>query len=214
MSWRRLAVRRVLRRSMLIATAFAAAPLAAATVTVYDNALQNGWQDWGWATRNLAQTAIYQSAPKAISWEPDAWAGLYFHNSSDAVANYTAVRFWINGAGGNQAVRLVIYSNNAEVGSKDLTPLPAAWTQMTVTWADLGVMASSFDGIVFQTNANANQATAYVDDLELVQSTTGPPPGGPVTVAVDPGLDRRTISPLIYGVNWAGSAQLATGLYT
>jgi len=169
---------------MLVVFASAAAPLAAATVTVYDNALQNGWQDWGWATRNLAQTAVYQSAPKAISWEPDAWAGLYFHNSPDAVANYTAVRFWINGAGGNQAVRLVIYSNNAEVGSKDLTPLPSTWTQMTVTWADLGVTAASFDGIVFQANSGGNQATAYVDDIELVQAAVQPP--GPVTVAVDP----------------------------
>jgi len=208
-------VRKALRRSVLVAIAFAAAPpvaVTAATVTVYDNALQNGWQDWGWATRNLAQSAVYQSAPKAISWEPDSWQGLYFHNSPAPVANYTALRFWIDGAGGNQAVRLVIYNNGAEVGSKDLTPLPSAWTQMTVTWADLGVTAASFDGIVFQANSGGNQATAYVDDIELFQAVVDPP--GPVTVAVDPTLDRRTINPLIYGVNWAASTQLATGLYT
>ena len=208
-------MRKALRRSVLVAIAFAAAPpvaVTAATVTVYDNALQNGWQDWGWATRNLAQSAVYQSAPKAISWEPDSWQGLYFHNSPAPVANYTALRFWIDGAGGNQAVRLVIYNNGAEVGSKDLTPLPSAWTQMTVTWADLGVTAASFDGIVFQANSGGNQATAYVDDIELFQAVVDPP--GPVTVAVDPTLDRRTINPLIYGVNWAASTQLATGLYT
>jgi Glycoside hydrolase family 44 len=207
-------VRGALRRSVLSAIAALAlvGPASAATLTVYDNALQNGWQDWGWATRNLAQTAIYQSAPKAISWEPDAWAGLYFHNSPGAVSDYTAVRFWINGAGGNQAVRLVIYSNGAEAGSKDLTPLPSTWTQMTVTWADLGVTAASFDGIVFQANSGGNQATAYVDDVELIQANVQPP--GPVTVTIDPTLDRRTINPLIYGVNWADSTQLATGLYT
>jgi hypothetical protein len=196
--------------------ALAAAPAAAAVQTIYDNALRNGWQDWGWATRNLAQTAIYQSAPDAISWEPDNFQGLYFHSNPGAarpnVADFTAVRFWIDGAGGNQAVRLVIYQSGAEIGSLDLTPLPAGWTQRTVTWAQLGVVATSFDGIIFQANAAANQATAYVDDLELVQAVTGPP--GPVTVAVDPGLDRRTINPLIYGVNWAASGQLATGLYT
>lgn len=199
-----------------------AAPAGAAVQTVYDNALRNGWQDWGWATRNFAQGVIYQSAPTAISWEPDAvngdWQGIYLHSDpglpDPAVAEFTAVRFWINGAGGNQAVRLVIYQNNQEIGSKDLTPLPAAWTQRTVTWADLGVTATAFDGIVFQTNTNANQATAYVDDLELVQSATTTPPGGPVTVNVDPSLDRRTVNPLIYGVNWADATQLATGLYT
>ncbi|HEX4498856.1 MAG TPA: hypothetical protein VIE43_24465, partial [Thermoanaerobaculia bacterium] len=83
-----------------------AAPAGAAVQTVYDNALRNGWQDWGWATRNLAQTVIYQSAPDAISWEPDDFQGLYFHSNPGAarpnVADFTAVRFWIDGAGGNQ----------------------------------------------------------------------------------------------------------------
>jgi hypothetical protein len=202
--------------------AFASTPAGAAVQVVYDNALRNNWQDWSWAAHDLNQGTIYQSAPKAISWEPDAvggdWKGIYFHSdpgaADPAVAGFTALRFWINGAGGKQAVRLVIYQNNVEVGSKDLTPLPAGWTQRTVTWADLGVVAAAFDGIVFQANAPADQATAYVDDLELIQSGVGPPPGGPVSVAVDPTLDRRAISPLIYGVNWADSGQIATGIYT
>jgi len=204
------------------ALALAASPAFAAVQTVYDNALRNGWQDWSWAAHNLSHTGTWQSAPSSISWEPDAvngdWQGIYFHSDTGTAdprtADFSAIRFWINGANGHQAVRIAVYSNNAEVGQKDLTPLPNAWTQVTLTWADLGVTAASFDGIVFQANANANQAAAYVDDLELVQSTTTPPPGGPVTVAVDPNLDRRPISPLIYGVNWASSTQLATGLYT
>ncbi len=112
--------------------ALAAGPAGAAVQTVYDNALRNGWQDWSWATHNLSQTLIHQSAPNAISWEPDAvggdWPGIYFHSdpgaADPAVAGFSAVRFWINGAGGHQAVRLVIYRNNAEIGSLDLTPLP------------------------------------------------------------------------------------------
>ncbi|HKI02012.1 MAG TPA: glycoside hydrolase family 44 protein [Thermoanaerobaculia bacterium] len=215
------------RRSILAAiaavwVALAGAAPGAAVQTVYDNALRNNWQDWSWASHDLAHAVIYQSAPRSISWEPDAvggdWKGIYFHSdpgaADPAVADFAAVRFWINGAGGSQAVRLAIYQNGVEVGTKDLTPLPSAWTRMTVTWADLGVVAPAFDGIVFQTNAPADQATAYVDDIELIESGSGPPPGGAVTVAVDPSLDRRAINPLIYGVNWAGAGQLATGLYT
>jgi hypothetical protein len=217
------------RRSRLIYAVAAVAGLAlagpspcTAVQVVYDNALVNGWQDWSWAVHDLAQAQIYQSAPRAISWEPDGvggdWKGIYFHSNPGAprpaVADFGGVRFWINGAGGGQAVRLVIYQNGAEIGSKILTPLPAAWTQMTVSWAELGVAATSFDGIIFQANASTDQPTAYVDDLELIDSGTGPPPGGPVTVAVDPNRDRRAINPLIYGVNWAGQQQLATGLYT
>src|SRR5947209_8064388 len=204
----------------------ATVPAAAATAVqvVYDNALRNGWQDWSWAGHDLSQTLIHQSAPNAISWEPDPvggdWKGIYFHSdpgaAKPAVADYTGVRFWIDGAGGNQAVRLAIYLNSTEIGSKDLTPLPAVWTPRTVTWADLGVAATAFDGIVFQTNTPgaANQATAYVDDLELVPSGSGPQPGGPVTVAVDPGLDRRTLRPLLYGpqtgTDWSVNPGLAS----
>ncbi len=194
-----------------------ASPCAAAQV-VYDNALVNGWQDWSWAVHDLAQTAIHQSTPRAVSWQPDNWQGLYFHSDPGAprpaVADFDGVRFWINGAGGGQAVRLVIYENSSEIGGKDLTPLPAAWTQMTVTWAELGVTAVSFDGIILQANTGADQPAAYVDDVELVGSGGGGPPPGPVTIAVDPNLDRRPINPLIYGVNFAGTGQLATGLYT
>lgn len=199
-----------------------ATPASAANQAIYDNALRNGWQDWSWAAHNLTQSLIFQSPPNAVSWEPDAvggdWQGIYFHSDPGAAdpstTAYSGVRFWINGAGGNQAVRLAVYRNGVEVGDLDLTPLPATWTQRTITWAELGVAAPAIDGIVFQTNANANQATAYIDDLELVEGAGGPPPGGPVTVAVDPNLDRRAINPLIYGVNWANSTQLATGLYT
>ena len=215
------------QRSVLAAITFAGLVLAgalpaAAVQVVYDNALRNGWQDWSWAAHDLAQGVTFQSAPKAVSWEPDAvggdWKGIYFHSdpgvAKPAVASFSGVRFWINGAGGGQAVRLVIYQNSVEIGSKDLTPLPAVWTQKTVTWAELGVAASTFDGIIFQTNAPADQATAYVDDLELVEAAGAPPPSGPVAVTVDPNRGRRTINPLIYGVNWAEAGQLATGLYT
>jgi hypothetical protein len=208
----------------VVAVAWFGRAAGAANTVVYDNALRNGWQDWSWATHNLSQAVIYESAPYAISWKPDAvggdWKGIYFHSDTGAampsVAAYSAVTFWINGAGGNQAVRIVIYANNAQIGQKDLTPLPNGWTQMTLTWEQLGVTAASFDGIIFQTNTPgaATQATAYVDDLQLVGTSGGTSPGGPVTVAVDPNLDHRTINPLIYGVNWAGSGQLATGLYT
>lgn len=220
-------MRPLCRRSILAALAVAiavltTAPTWAADQVIYDNTLRNGWQDWSWASHSLTQTLVFRSAPNAISWEPDAvggdWQGIYFHSDPGApdptTTDYSAVRFWISGAGGNQAVRLAIYRNNVEVGSKDLTPLPATWTQMTVTWAELGVAAPAIDGIVFQTNVGADQATAYIDDLELVEGGGGPPPGGPVTVAVDPNLDRRAVNPLIYGVNWADPAQLATGLYT
>src|SRR4051794_19427593 len=47
---------------------------------------------------------------------------------------------------------------------------------------------------------NLSQA-ACVDDVQLLENTTPPPPG-PVAVAIDPAADRHPVSPLIYGVNF------------
>ena len=112
--------------AVIAVSILAAEPLGAATQVIYDNALRNNWQDWSWAVHDLNQGTIFQSAPRAISWEPDAvggdWKGIYFHSNTaaadPAVADFTAIRFWINGAGGHQAVRLVVYQNNVEIGSK------------------------------------------------------------------------------------------------
>jgi hypothetical protein len=184
---------------------------------VYDNQLENLWQDWSWATHDLAQTAIVHTPPRAISWEADGWGGLFLHHSSQRFSNYTGLRFWHRG-NGTQQVRLVIFANSSvEIGSLNLT-VPAAWTQRVVTWAELGVNATAnprFDGIVFADASGADQPTLYLDDVELVGANLPDP--GPITVAVSPDLDRHPISPLIFGANWGddvpSAAQLATGFY-
>lgn len=210
---------RVLSLAVLAAFGLVAGARAAQVPNqiVYDNQLQNLWQDWSWASRNLAQTAVVHSAPNAISWEADVWDGLYFHHSSQPFSNYTSVRFWHRG-NGSQQVRVIMYANNAEIGSTTVT-VPAAWTQRAVTWAEMGITPSAnqrFDGIVFQDPTGSNQPTVYLDDVELVGANLPDPPA--IAVAVSPDLDRHAISPLIYGANWGdgtpSAAQLQTGLYT
>ena len=49
--------------------------LRAQDLWVYDNALAGGFEDWSWATRNLAATGDVHSAPNAVGWEPDDWDG-------------------------------------------------------------------------------------------------------------------------------------------
>lgn len=51
---RKLHRRHILALITAATFALAGAPLGAATVIGYDNALQNGWQDWSWAAHNLA----------------------------------------------------------------------------------------------------------------------------------------------------------------
>ena len=67
---------------LLVAAVAGGAPVAAQDLWVYDDALVGGFADWSWAARNLAATGDVHSAPNAISWEPDNWQGLYFHNDA------------------------------------------------------------------------------------------------------------------------------------
>jgi len=53
--------------SVLILLVLAADFAAHADLIIYTNSLQNGWQNWSWATVNLANTSQSHSAPNSIS---------------------------------------------------------------------------------------------------------------------------------------------------
>ncbi len=56
----------------------------------------------------------------------------------------------------------------------------------------------------------ASPLTVYVDDVTVTAWAAPPPPpppGQPISVSVDPSLDRHPISPLVFGVNFGSAAQ-------
>ena len=203
-----------------VVAAVGVAAVAAQDLWVYDNALAGGFQDWGWATRNLAATGDVHSAPAAISWEPDNWAGLYLHNDAGFdCADYLALRLWVKGVGGSgQQIDLAILLDNNALATVDLeTYLPAGgisssqWREAVLPFSALGLTDCSFNELVLQAGTAANQPEVRVDDIRFIFDPTPP---AAVTVAVDPALDRRAISDLVYGVNFATPAQLAAVGYT
>jgi hypothetical protein len=95
----------------------------------------------------------------------------------------------------------------------NLAPLGTnSWQKITVSLAALGVAnRPDMDGFWIQDRIGAAQPTFYVDDITLAASTNAPPPptNSTVVIAVDAQLNRHPISPLIYGVAFATSNQLA-----
>jgi hypothetical protein len=193
---------------------------AAQDLIVYDNQLQNGFQDWSWATRNLADTTAPHSAPNAIRMEPDGWQGLYFHSDAGHdVADYLELRFWARGVGaGGQQLRVVLQSGGATVAEVDLDAHIAGgaiasgvWREVVISFAAIGLAGGSFNELTLQDTSGADQAPVLFDDLRFVFDPTPP---GPVSVAVDPALDRRPVSAHLFGVNFATAQQLADVGYT
>ena len=49
---------------------------------VYDNALENGWQNWGWATLNYTNAAPVHGGSNSISVTMGGWAGIQLSPST------------------------------------------------------------------------------------------------------------------------------------
>ena len=85
------------------------------------------------------------------------------------------------------------------------------WREAVLPFSTLGLANCSFNELILQAATAANQPEVRVDDIRFVFDPTPP---GTVAVTVDPALDRRPISDLVYGVNFATPAQLAAVGYT
>ena len=210
-----------MKRPALLAPALAAAsllaafPAAAAPLAVYDDQLRNGFTNWSWGTASFSQAAVVRTGTAAVAFEPDSWNGLFFHRDAGIdTAVYDAVEFWVRGAApAGQSLTVALTTGGTPIGQAAIGPFVAggavpsgSWAKVRVPFASLGVASGTFDGFWIQDATGGDQPALYVDDVQLAERSTPVVPAA-VTVDVAPALDRRPISPLIYGVNWGGAAQ-------
>ncbi len=187
---------------------------AVADQIIYDDALQNGWQNWGWATLNYGNTSPVHSGSKSVSvtiTTTTAEAIYIAHTAFDS-SPYTNLVFWINGGPtGGQQLKVQGHANGTYQAATNLPALVAdTWQQFTIPLATLGVANSpNMDGFWIQDRVGAVQPAFYVDDITL-QAGVPVQPGtnAPVAIAVDAQANRHAISPLIYGVAFAATGQL------
>jgi hypothetical protein len=188
--------------------------LPQADLPVYTDALEAGWQDWSWnITVDYANPSPVQSgaASLAVTFN-QGWDGLQFgyHGAQLDVSAYDTLRFYIHGgASGGQQVTLVIGSIEQVI-----TPAVNTWTQVDVSLLPLGTPRNI--GTIWWWNDTANpQSIFYLDDIVFVNSglptPTPPAPGQGPALSVDAASDQHTISPYIYGMNFA-SEELAADL--
>ena len=192
-------------------------PLCAATdQVIFDDALQNGWQNWSWAAVDLNQVATVHGGTKAIAVTVDAWEGLYLAHDAMDSTGFTNLAFWIHGgSGGGQRLQVQAILGTAAQSAWSIPTLPAnTWQRISVPLATLSAAnALDFTGFWIQDRSGTTQPTFFVDDVVLLAGASGPPPTNTVvSIVVDTQRNRHPIDERIYGVAFASSASALTNL--
>lgn len=143
-------------------------------ITIYDDALAAGWDNWSWAQVDLAAGDPVHSGTSSIQVVFDAWEGLYLHKAGVDTLGVTHLRFYTHGgSSGGQQMNLFL---NLEVnGSPQNGPtltLPALfandWVEIQVTLSDLNPTNATITGITWQDATGGSQPAFYIDDIALV----------------------------------------------
>jgi hypothetical protein len=198
------------RRVILLAAIFCGlgATLRADQI-IYDDALENGWANWSWATVNLANPSPVHGGVASISVTASNWSALYLDIGATNSSQFTNLIFWINGGPkGGQAVQAQgILGSTAQLPVQ-IGPLPTnSWRQVTLSMSALGVANQpNFTGFWLQVETTNAVPTFYVDDISLVTNAVIAGTNTPVAISINATSNRVPISPLIYGVAFAGSS--------
>jgi alpha-N-arabinofuranosidase len=153
-------------------------------LTIYDEALASGWQNWSWATVDTASTANARSGSVSIAVTASAWSALYLR-SADAPLDthgYLNFTFWVHGgATGGQTLQVVAVVNDTpQPGVRITAPAAGAWQKVTVPLSSLGAdERADVNGFWVQQGSGVDEPTFYVDTVVL---ESGVPPTPPPSV--------------------------------
>jgi hypothetical protein len=170
---------------------------------IYQDALAGGWQDWSWSTLNSADANCETSGASSLRVAYNqGWAGLLLHADTPiSTAAYSSIRFAVYGRTGSGPLSLTIRPTDDGAYSTPyvFTPTPNQWTQIDVPLSALGNPTQIAQLTIQDTTGNV--VPAYnVDALRLVGKALPA-----VSLAVDATIERKPISPLIYGINFSDS---------
>ncbi|MFC0216436.1 glycoside hydrolase family 44 protein [Paenibacillus chartarius] len=180
----------------------------------YIEGLAEGYSNWSWGTSNFDNSTPAASGSRSISFQAAGYQGIWLHRDKMMDMNgYYGISMKVHGGtNGGQQLHVNLNEGRNHVGSFDLAQvlpngIPAGqWTEVKLKFADLGVDALSFDGIVVHAWGEHDQGTVYFDDINMLKNNDVvdlPEPELPsVNVTIDSTQGRRTLSPGIFGINF------------
>jgi hypothetical protein len=176
--------------------------VAQANLALYTDNLVNGFQNWSWATVNLANPSpVYSGSYSIAVTDGGNDQALAFERPDFNSTPYASLSFWINGgsAGGQKLKVSGMLDDNVQ-STVPLGTLPTnAWEHITIPLSALGAAnAANCTGFWIQGNAgSAAQPTFYVDDVELIAA----PVPSVVHLGVNAGQSLYPVDARQFGLN-------------
>ncbi len=191
--------------SVFILLFCALARAGAQDMVIYDDALQSGWLNYGWAAIHCSNPSPVHSGTASISVSDTSTSdrALYLAHPGFDSTPYRSLSFWIYPTvpGPNQLQVRALLSGSAQPPHPlSFTPEQVGhWQPVKIPLAALGVASSrDLSGFWIQ-NITGKPVTFYVDDVTLIAI----PPPNPVPLTVDATKVIRTVDPRMYGINVA-----------
>lgn len=168
--------------------ALAGAGVQAADLVVYDNALQNGFENYsygGGSTFDSTEQAHTGTASIRFvgGGGKNAFNAVSFYVDPDLMTDtYGVLRLWVHGGtSGGQQLLLFVQHNGLIVGQVELDAYIAGGSIAAGTWREVVVPLESaigyngaYDRIDLQSDSSSAQPVLYIDDVVLSQSMTPP----------------------------------------
>jgi hypothetical protein len=195
---------------------------AMAPLTIYADGLAPGWEDWSWAKRRLDDESGPARGKRALAMVPEGFRGIFLHHAPFNAAGYHALEFLFRGEAPIEvalADRDDKYSGAVPLARylRSDPSLPPGWKAARIPLADLGLarLGGFISGVVFQAMEARPYPEVFFDEIRLVAGSAPAQPSSDrsvpeveIAVSIDPGADRRPISPLIYGMSLASATHL------
>jgi hypothetical protein len=190
---------------------FVQSTAGAATLRIYREALENGWQDYSSeGAHSLDSTDFAHGGSRSISLDAsDDHFVFLAPPAALQTAAYTHLDVWVNGgAAGGQKLAIGFQRSDRDGGLCETVPLEdfldgpieaGAWKLAHVRLQDLGADGLPITGFGIA-NAGGANGTVYLDDVALVTDAGPSPVAGP-SLSIDAAHGRARVSPDIYGVN-------------
>ena len=136
-------------------------------MTVYENQLGEGWENWSWAKTELG-LELTGSSRRPIKVEAEGWQALYLHHAPFGTNGLRKLGFLIQGTTPDREVRLFMLSDGKPNGEGKVVKFSnTGWTKVEVPLVILASEDKVIDGIWLQNASDEMLPKFYVTEIKL-----------------------------------------------